>query len=58
VDPQANQAQVNGKAGAIHMAGSRLKAYVVPTDEELLIARDTVRCIEGAVDFGRLGAMQ
>jgi len=26
---------------------SRLHAYVIPTDEELLIARDTVRCILG-----------
>ncbi|HEY2120417.1 MAG TPA: acetate kinase [Candidatus Acidoferrum sp.] len=26
---------------------SRLKAFVIPTDEELLIARDTVRCIAG-----------
>jgi acetate kinase len=25
--------------------GSRLSAWVIPTDEELLIARDTVRCI-------------
>jgi hypothetical protein len=24
-----------------------LAAYVIPTDEELLIARDTVRCVEG-----------
>jgi acetate kinase len=27
--------------------GSRLAAWVIPTDEELLIARDTVRCIQG-----------
>ena len=26
---------------------SRLAAYVIPTDEELLIARDTARCILG-----------
>jgi acetate kinase len=26
---------------------SRLAAYAIPTDEELLIARDTVRCILG-----------
>ena len=29
----------------ISKEGSRLQAYVIPTDEELLIARDTVRCI-------------
>jgi acetate kinase len=27
---------------------SRLAAYTIPTDEELLIARDTVRCVRGA----------
>jgi acetate kinase len=32
---------------AISTAESRLAAYVIPTDEELLIARDTVRCILG-----------
>ena len=29
-------------------AASRLKAYVIPTDEELMIARHTLRVIEGA----------
>jgi len=28
--------------------GSRVRALVIPTDEELLIARDTVRVLEGA----------
>jgi acetate kinase len=28
--------------------GSHLAAYVIPTDEELLIARDTLRCVRGA----------
>ena len=36
-----------GHAGVISSEGSRLAAYVIPTDEELLIARDTVRCILG-----------
>ena len=27
--------------------GSRLHAWVIPTNEELLIARDTVRCVLG-----------
>ena len=36
-----------GKEAAIGTEGSRLAAYVIPTDEELLIARDTVRCILG-----------
>jgi len=41
----ANAAMTNGNEGAISAAESRLKAYVIPTDEELLIARDTVRCV-------------
>ncbi len=32
---------------AISRDDSRLSAYVIPTDEELLIARDTARCILG-----------
>jgi len=31
----------------ISREGSRLAAYVIPTDEELLIARDTVRLVRG-----------
>ncbi|HJZ94998.1 MAG TPA: acetate kinase, partial [Candidatus Solibacter sp.] len=36
-----------GKEGAITADGSPLMGYVIPTDEELLIARDTVRIILG-----------
>jgi acetate kinase len=36
-----------GREGLISREGSRLAAYAIPTDEELLIARDTVRCILG-----------
>ncbi|MBV8818162.1 MAG: acetate kinase [Acidobacteriaceae bacterium] len=36
-----------GMEGAISADGSRLLAYVIPTDEELLIARDTTRVILG-----------
>jgi acetate kinase len=39
--------QAVGKEMPIHTDDSRLHAYVIPTDEELLIARDTVRCILG-----------
>jgi acetate kinase len=35
------------KEGRISTDDSRLAAYVIPTDEELLIARDTVRCMLG-----------
>jgi acetate kinase len=37
--------QMAGKEGQISTNNSRLHAFVIPTDEELLIARDTARCI-------------
>jgi len=46
LDPDRNQKMVS-KEGMISREGSRLAAYAIPTDEELLIARDTVRCILG-----------
>jgi acetate kinase len=46
LDEKANQQMVGGE-GQISTVDSRLHAYVIPTDEELLIARDTVRCIQG-----------
>jgi acetate kinase len=39
--------QTVGREGQISTDGSKLLAYAIPTDEELLIARDTVRVIEG-----------
>lgn len=47
LEPQRNAAAVNGFEGAVSTEGSRLAAYVIPTDEELLIARDTLRSISG-----------
>lgn len=38
---------VVGSEGEISAANSAVKVWVIPTDEELLIARDTVRCIQG-----------
>jgi acetate kinase len=46
LDEDKNKATV-GRDGLITTEGSRLAAYVIPTDEELLIARDTARCILG-----------
>src|SRR5437016_2660906 len=46
IDPERNKKMV-GKEGIISSEGSQLAAYAIPTDEELLIARDTVRCILG-----------
>jgi acetate kinase len=45
LDEKANAAATGGKAGPITVPGSRVKAYVIPTNEELLIARDTCRAI-------------
>lgn len=47
IDAQRNRATVRGKEGIISEEGSRLEAWVIPTNEELLIARDTLRCVMG-----------
>jgi acetate kinase len=46
LDKNKNE-QAIGKEEQISTDDSDLKAFVIPTDEELLIARDTVRCIAG-----------
>lgn len=48
LDPHLNAATVGGKEGVISSPDARLKTWVIPTNEELLIARDTVRCVEKA----------
>lgn len=48
IDAELNEAQTGGGEGVISTKDSRLAAYVIPTNEELLIARDTVRCVRGA----------
>ena len=47
LDEARNRATVNGAEGKISSDDSRVEVWVVPTDEELLIARDTVRVVEG-----------
>jgi acetate kinase len=47
LEPQRNVEHGRNSGGLISKDGSRLAAYVIPTDEELLIARDTVRCVSG-----------
>jgi acetate kinase len=47
LDPQKNAA-ITGTEGRIDADGSRLEVWVIPTDEELLIARDTWRIVTGA----------
>jgi acetate kinase len=46
LNEEKNQETV-GREGKISTADSKLLAYAIPTDEELLIARDTVRVILG-----------
>jgi acetate kinase len=47
LDAARNEATVGGSEGLISAEGSRIEVWVVPTDEELLIARDTVRVVQG-----------
>jgi acetate kinase len=46
IDAAKNQETI-GREGLISTGDSKLLAYAIPTDEELLIARDTVRVIKG-----------
>ncbi len=48
MDKDLNSKITNGKEGEISTTDSRLKAFVIPTNEELLIARDTVRVVKNA----------
>lgn len=47
LDAEKN-AGMAGKEGRIDRDGSRVELWVIPTDEELLIARDTWRVVTGA----------
>ena len=46
LDAEKNEKAI-GREGQISTDDAKLHAFVIPTDEELLIARDTVRCILG-----------
>jgi acetate kinase len=47
IDPQRNEATI-GTEGTIHQG--RVPVHVIPANEELLIARDTERCLASLVD--------
>jgi acetate kinase len=47
LDDAANREATGGKAARISSPDSRLEVWVVPTNEELLIARDTMRLVMG-----------
>ncbi len=46
LDEARNQAAVRGKEGLISSKKSRVPVYVIPTNEELILARDTVRAVK------------
>lgn len=48
VDDTRNAALVRGREGRIDRDGARVELWIIPTDEELLIARDTWRVVTGA----------
>lgn len=45
INPETNKNLSKGQTGMISRETSRLKVFVIPTNEELLIARDTARII-------------
>ena len=47
LDPALNERTVGGREGCISPEGASPAAWVIPTDEELLIARDTFRVVNG-----------
>jgi acetate kinase len=53
LDDEANARTKGGRTGLVTTPESRLAAWVIPTDEELLIARDTVRLVEGEIESDR-----
>lgn len=46
IDSRLNRDTV-GRAGRISLPGARLEAWVVPTDEEDVVAKETARCLAG-----------
>lgn len=45
VDPDLNKTTVHGKEGKISSDSSKVAVYVIPTNEEIIIARDTVQLV-------------
>ncbi len=46
LDPNANEKTIRGKTGPITTEDSDLPVWIVPTNEELMIARDTAEVVE------------
>jgi acetate kinase len=48
LDNKKNASTVGGKEGIISKKDARVKVYVIPTNEELIMARDTCRVVLNA----------
>lgn len=48
IDNKKNEKMIGGKEGLISTKDSKIKIYVLPTNEELIIARDTCRIVLNA----------
>lgn len=48
IDKKLNNKMIRGKEGVISTPDSKLQVYVIPTNEELVIARDTCRVVLNA----------
>lgn len=46
VDPKLNEKMLHGHGGKISASDSRVQVFVIPTNEELVIARDTKEIVE------------
>ena len=47
LDKKANKAMFGGKSGLISAKDSKIPVVVIPTNEELMIARETVKVLKG-----------
>ncbi len=47
LDAARNEATTGGAEGRVSPEGAPPEVWVIPTDEELLIPRDTVRVVQG-----------
>lgn len=45
LEPSLNEGAVGGVEAAVHATGSRLQVWVIPVNESLIIARDTMDCL-------------
>ncbi len=49
LDEEANEKAIKGKEAEITKPGSKIRVFVIPTNEELLIARDTKEIVTALV---------